>query len=80
MATSVSTTPHPAITREARKARFAELLATKVAQGYDVESQGETEAVITSHGRRRLFRSQIAGKRQHIAIDVNGAQITHRID
>ena len=80
MATSGSTTARPAITHETRKARFAELLAAKVGQGYDVESQGETEAVITTHGRRRRFRSQIAGKRQHIAIDENGVQVTHSID
>jgi hypothetical protein len=39
MATSGSTTARPAITHETRKARFAELLAAKVGQGYDVESQ-----------------------------------------
>ena len=29
-----------------RRDQFAQLLATKVEQGYDVESQGDTEAVI----------------------------------
>jgi hypothetical protein len=56
------------------------LRAAKVGQGYDVKSKGETEAVISTHGRRRRFRSQIAGKRQHIAIDADGVQITHSID
>jgi hypothetical protein len=31
-----------------RRDQFQQLLATKVEQGYDIESQGDTEAVITT--------------------------------
>jgi hypothetical protein len=57
---------------ELRKEKFAGLLATKVEQGYDVESQDDTEAVIVTRGRRRLFRSPMAGKRQRISVDEQG--------
>jgi hypothetical protein len=65
---------------EWRKKEFAVLLATKVEQGYDVESQGDTEAVIATPGRRRRFRSQILGKRQRISIDNEGLRTTRGID
>jgi hypothetical protein len=57
---------------ELRKEKFAGLLATKVEQGYDIESQGDTEAVLVTRGRKRLFRSPMAGKRQRISIDEQG--------
>jgi hypothetical protein len=62
----------PAQPIELRKEAFASLLATKVEQGYDIESQGDTEAVLVTRGRRRLFRSSMAGKRQRISIDEQG--------
>jgi hypothetical protein len=62
-----------------RRDQFAQLLATKVEQGYDVESQGDTEAVIVIRGRRR-FRSQTVGKRQRIAIDEQGRATTHGLE
>jgi hypothetical protein len=65
---------------ELRKEKFARILATKAEQGYDIESQGETEAVIVCRGRRRRFRSPIAGKRQHISIDHAGKTTTHTLD
>jgi hypothetical protein len=40
----------------------------------------ETEAVIATPGRRRLFRSQILGKRQRISIDNEGVRTTRGID
>jgi hypothetical protein len=63
-----------------RRDQFAQLLATKVEQGYDVESQGDTEAVIVTRGRHRRFRSQTAGKRQRIAIDEQGRVTTHGLE
>ena len=47
-------TPTPALAE--RREKFEQLLATKLEQGYDVESQGETEAVVVTRGRRRRFR------------------------
>jgi hypothetical protein len=52
-----------------RKQKFAEMLAAKVEQGYDIESQTETEAVLVTRGRRRMFRSSLEGKRQRLSID-----------
>jgi len=63
-----------------RRDQFAQLLATKVEQGYDVESQGDTEAVIATRGRQRRFRSQTVGKRQRIAIDEQGRVTTHGLE
>src|SRR5438270_5830982 len=51
-----------------------------IEQGYDVESQGDTEAVIVTRGRQRRFRSQTVGKRQRIAIDEQGRVTTHGLE
>ena len=61
-----------AIEPASRKEKFAAMLAAKVEQGYEVESQGETEAVVVTRSRRRRFHSQVDGKRQRIAIDEYG--------
>jgi hypothetical protein len=66
-----------AIAPELRKKTFADLLAAKVDQGYEVESQGDTEAVIVTRGRRRRFHAQVAGKRQRISIDEQGRMRSH---
>jgi hypothetical protein len=63
-----------------RRDQFQQLLASKVEQGYDVESQGDTEAVIVTRGRHRRFRSQTVGKRQRIAIDEQGRVTTHGLE
>jgi hypothetical protein len=65
-----------AIASELRKKTFAGLLAAKVEQGYEIESQGDTEAVIVTRGRRRRFREPIAGKRQRISIDERGRKLS----
>jgi mRNA-degrading endonuclease HigB of HigAB toxin-antitoxin module len=79
-ATPPAETALDTIEPELRKARFAKLLATKVEQGYDVESQGETDAVIATRGRRRRFHSQVVGKRQRISIDEQGNTTTHGLE
>jgi hypothetical protein len=79
-ATPGNGTAQAALTYDTRKAKCAELLAAKVAQGYEVESEGDTEAVIVTRGRRRRLWSHIVGKRQHIAIDELGARTTRAID
>ena len=61
---------------EGRKQTFADMLATKVEQGYGIESQTDTEAVLVTSGRRRRFRSALAGKRQRISIDGEGRTST----
>jgi hypothetical protein len=64
-----------------RRDQFAQLLGTKVEQGYGVESQGDTAAVIrVDCGRQRRFRSQTVGKRQRIAIDEQGRVTIHGLE
>jgi hypothetical protein len=72
--------PTPAPTVTDRREKFAQLLTTKVEQGYDVESQGDTEAVIVTRGRRRRFRSTPVGNRQRIGIDEQGRVTTHALE
>jgi hypothetical protein len=55
-----------------QKQEFSAMLAERIAQGYAVESQSDTEAVLVTRGRRRRFRSSVAGKRQRISIDEQG--------
>jgi hypothetical protein len=55
-----------------RKQALGELIAAKLAQGYEVETQSDTEAVLVTRGRRRRFRTSLAGKRQRISIDETG--------
>jgi hypothetical protein len=74
----VPPTPTPTVTD--RREKFAQLLTTKVEQGYDVESQGDTEAVIVTRGRRRRFRSTTVGNRQRIGIDEQGRVTTHALE
>jgi hypothetical protein len=52
-----------------QKQEFAEMLTAKIAQGYEVESQSDTEAVLVTRGRRRRFRQTVGGKRQRVSID-----------
>jgi hypothetical protein len=79
-ATPAAGTTVDAIEPELRAKRFAVLLAAKVEQGYVVESQSETEAVVVTRGRRRRFRSQLDGKRQRVSIDAEGNTTTHTLE
>jgi len=76
---SVSPIPEAADTR---KQKFAEMLKAKVAQGYEVESQSDTEAVLVTRGRRTwfgLFAGHGAGGRQLISVDDEGAAKTRKL-
>ena len=79
-ATPGNGTPRAALAHQTRKEKFSDLLATKVEQGYEIESQGDTEAVIATPSRRRRFRAQIAGKRQRISIDELGNRTTRGLE
>ena len=72
--------PTTAPTVTDRREKFTQLLTAKVEQGYDVESQGDTEAVIVTRGRRRRFRSTEVGNRQQIGIDEQGRVTTHALE
>jgi hypothetical protein len=54
-----------------QKQEFAEMLTEKIAQGYEVESQSDNEAVLVTRGRRR-FRQTVGGTRQRVSIDEQG--------
>jgi hypothetical protein len=69
-----------AVDLESRKTKFSEVLRAKVDQGYDVESQSDTEAVIVTRARHRRFRSRTTGKRQHISVDHEGKITTHTLE
>jgi hypothetical protein len=58
---------------------FGEMIAGKIAQGYEVESQSDSEAVLVTRGRRRMFRPSLGGKRQHISINEHGRLSTRRL-
>jgi len=68
----VETHVFPERSRDLQKQEFAELLTAKIAQGYEVESQSDTEAVLVTRGRRRRFRQTAGGKRQRVSIDEQG--------
>jgi hypothetical protein len=45
----------PQLSTSERKLRLAEILVSKTAQGYRIESQTDTEATLTTKGPRRWF-------------------------
>jgi hypothetical protein len=59
---------------EQRKQRLAELLRTKIEQGFEVESQTDTAATLVTKGRRRWFGilGGDADTRQTTSIDEQG--------
>jgi hypothetical protein len=70
-----------ATTVDTRKQSFAQLLSAKLEQGYCVESQGDTEAVLFTPGRRRwfgLFAGE-EGARMSISVDEQGAASTRKL-
>jgi hypothetical protein len=68
------------VTRDERKRKLSLILATKVEQGYIIESQTDTDAVITTRGRRLWLglRGHAPGKSQRIAIDEEGRSTTRK--
>jgi hypothetical protein len=67
---------------DTRKQKFAQMLKAKVSQGYGIESQGDTEAVLFTRSRRRwfgLFAGHGAGARQRISVDDQGAATTRKL-
>ena len=67
---------------DTRKEKFAQLLRAKLEQGFVIESQGETEAVLVTRGRRSWFgllARRGTGARQLISVDDQGAAKTRRL-
>ena len=67
------TTDEPATpaSAESREARFARILETKVSQGYEIESQEGTSAVLVTRGARKWLGlgGRRASAREIVAID-----------
>jgi hypothetical protein len=59
---------------DSREAAFALALAAKLEQGYHLESQGKTEAILFTKGRRRWFGLVAGepGRRRRIALEDDG--------
>jgi hypothetical protein len=72
-----TTDPSPQEETDAREAAFALALAAKLEQGYHLESQGKTDAILFTKGRRRWFgliaAPTAAGRRLRIALEADGS-------
>jgi hypothetical protein len=67
---------------DTRKQKFTQMLKVKLDQGYRIESQGETDAVLFTRGRRSwfgLFAGPGEGGRQMISVDDQGAAKTRKL-
>jgi hypothetical protein len=59
---------------DSREAAFSLALAAKLEQGYHLESQGKTDAVLFTKGRRRWFGLVAGpeGRRRRITLEDDG--------
>lgn len=71
--------PAAQATLHARTEELARTLKTKQAQGFTVESQTDTTAVIVIKGRKRRFRSSV-DSRQIVTVDELGNAKTQKIE
>jgi hypothetical protein len=71
----------PDLSLEQRKELFAETLRRKLEQGYEVESQTETEAILVTKGRRRWpgILGSKPDTRQSTSIDEKGQTTTRTL-
>ena len=67
------------VTLEERTEQLVGTLRKKVEQGYVVESQTDTDAVLVSKGRRRRFRESRPDTRQAVSIDSRGLATTRSL-
>jgi hypothetical protein len=67
---------------DTRKQKLAEMLTEKLEQGYRIESQTDTEAVLFTQSRRHwfgLFAGGGDGARQVISVDEHGTATTRKL-
>lgn len=67
---------------DAASPELARILSEKLAQGYLIESQTGTEAVLFTLGRKRWYglRGRDPGTRQRVTIDNQGRAKTRKLD
>jgi hypothetical protein len=76
--------PAPSIsaTTDARKEKLAQMIETKLGQGYQIESQDDTQAILFTPSRRSWFGLS-AGRgessRQIISVDEQGRATTRKV-
>jgi hypothetical protein len=71
--------PSAEVTQAARTEELAHALKNKQAQGYTVESQNDTTAVLVIKGRKRWFRSSV-DNRQLATVDELGNATFQKIE
>ena len=72
----------PEISLEQRKDQLVEVLRQKAEQGYVIESQADTEAILVSKGRPSKWFGLVGGghdARQSVSIDGQGRAITRSL-
>jgi hypothetical protein len=82
LARSTNGTPprSPAPTDDARKQELERTLQAKVAQGFTIESQTDTEAVLVMKGRRRWFGlTNTPSVRYEVTVDEAGRAASRRL-
>jgi len=74
------TTLDGAISPEERSRILTTFVAGQVDQGYLLESQTDTEAVLTTRGPKRWFglRGRMPGSRRRVTIDEHGRMKTRK--
>lgn len=71
-----------AMADDTREQKLAQMISAKLEQGYRIESQTGTEAVLFTESRRHwfgLFAGSGAGARQIISIDEQGTATTRKL-
>jgi len=67
---------------DARKEKLAQMLEAKLGQGYQIESQRDTEAILFTRSRRRwfgLFAGHGDSPRLLISVDEQGRATTRKL-
>jgi hypothetical protein len=82
LARSTNGTPvrSPVTTDDPGKQEFARTLQAKIAQGFTIESQTDTQAVLVMRGRRRWFGlSNSPSVRYEVTMDEAGRATSRRL-
>ena len=64
---------------DVRRIEFARMLESKLQQGWKIESQRDTDAILTMRGRKRLFKASV-DCRQSVTVDELGIASVEKLD